>query len=194
MEQKRIEALLQKYFKAYSSPEEELELIRYFETHEIPEEWLPAKEQLLGIHALAELDIPVPENLEADILSNLSKIQTQKSVNLFKSRPLYTLVSVAASVIIIASALIFMNRQPDLGTYSDPEMAYAETKQALELVSNYFGHGTAELANLTRIEKAVEPLSNLSKVEETKKNLQLLGHFERGVKQTRGLLSRENEQ
>ena len=76
-----------------------------------------------------------------------------------------------------------------MGTFSDPEIAFAETKEALDLVSKYFNQGTQELKVLSRVEKAFEPLSNLEKIDQTKKNLQYLGRLDNNVDKMRELLN-----
>ncbi len=189
MEQKKIEVLLQKYYDAVLTPEEEDVLIRYFETRDIPDKWLVDKDQILGMRDMNDMDIPVPEDLEVSILNKLSEIQSKTSVKPAITRSLYTWISVAASIIIIVSALVFLNKKPDMGTFSDPEIAFAETKEALDLVSKYFNQGTQELKVLSRVEKAFEPLSNLEKIDQTKKNLQYLGRLDNNVDKMRELLN-----
>ncbi|MCD6347949.1 MAG: hypothetical protein J7L96_11065 [Bacteroidales bacterium] len=184
MEKKKIEALLQKYYDAVSTPEEEEILIRYFEIHDVPHEWQTAKDQLVGVHDLLDADIPIPEGLEVGILSKLEAVQDQqgsKSLSLTK-RAFFPILSAAASVVIIVTVLLFMNRQSDLGTYSDPDMAFAETKDALELVSKYFNQGTQELSQLDRMEQAAKPLASIKKVDEARKSLEYLGDFNKGLK------------
>ncbi len=187
---KEIETLLQKYYDGISSPEEELELVRYFEQHETADDWNSAREQLLGISALQELEIPSPPEMETEILSALKNVQQERKTLSISRRGFFTAMSAAASIIILVSALIFLDRQPDLGTFSDPEVAYSQTKEAFDLVSKYFGQGTQDLGELNRIETAVKPLESLEKVEQTRENLNKLGKFDEGMAQAKRIINK----
>jgi len=191
---KELEVLLQKYYDGISSAEEELTLIEYFEQHDVPASWNAAKEQLLGMEAIKALDIEVPVDLDESILNSLANVQESKPRMLtVKRRTLFTAVSAAASIVILVSAILFLNRQPNLGTFDDPEIAYAETKDAFNLISKYFDQGTQELNQLSKMEDAVKPLSNLSKVEETRKNLQYLGELDKGLDQAARVFNSKNK-
>jgi len=193
MEKKRTQILLQKYYDGITSLQEELDLIEHFSENEAPEEWKWAKEQLLGLRDISNEDIPIPDDLQQSILQHLEPMQKEHKVKRLNTRPIYSVVSVAASIVLIASALIFLNRQPDLGNINDTELAFSETKQALDLVSKYFNQGTEQLSNLNIFEEAVKPLNNLKRVDDTRKTMEYLKNFDRGVETVRGILN-TNEQ
>lgn len=193
METKRTQILLQKYYDGISTPEEELDLLEYFSENEVPEEWKSAKEQLLGFHDIRDEEISIPEDLQQSIIKNLEPLQIDKKVKRLNTRPIYSVISVAASIVLIASALLFMNRQPDLGSFDDPDIAYAETKEALNMVSKYFNQGTEKLTNLGKMEEAVKPLVNLKKVDDTRRTLGYLNSFEQGIKATRGIIKTDEQ-
>lgn len=193
METKRTQILLQKYYDGISTPEEELDLLKYFSENEVPEEWKSAKEQLLGFHDIRDEEISIPEDLQQSIIKNLEPLQIDKKVKRLNTRPIYSVISVAASIVLIASALLFMNRQPDLGSFDDPDIAYAETKEALDMVSKYFNQGTEKLTNLGKMEEAVKPLVNLKKVDDTRRTLGYLNSFEQGIKATRGIIKTDEQ-
>lgn len=189
MEKMRIQLLLQKYYDGSTSRQDELDLIEYFSVNEAPKEWKWAKEQLLGLQDISKEDIPVPENLQQSILHRLESVQNKSTSRKLNTRPLYSAISVAASVVMIISALIFLNHQPDLGSIEDTELAYAETKEALDLVSKYFNQGTEHLHNLNKIEEAVKPLDNLQRVDDTRKALGYLKSLNEGVETVKGVLN-----
>lgn len=193
METKRTQILLQKYYDGISTPEEELDLLEYFSENEVPEEWKSAKEQLLGFQDIRDEEISIPEDLQQSIIKNLEPLQIDKKVKRLNTRPIYSVISVAASIVLIASALLFMNRQPDLGSFDDPDIAYAETKEALDMVSKYFNQGTEKLTNLGKMEEAVKPLVNLKKVDDTRRTLGYLNSFEQGIKATRGIIKTDEQ-
>jgi len=189
MEKKRIQILLQKYYDGISSREDELDLIEYFSNNEVPEEWSLAKEQLLGIEDMSNEAIPIPENLHQNILKNLEYVQNESKSRKLNTKPIYSAISVAASVLLIITALMFLNRQPNPGSIEDSEVAFAETKQALDLVSKYFNEGTEKLYNLSKIDEAIKPLDNLQRVDETLKTMECLKNFDKGVETVKGILN-----
>lgn len=189
MEKKRTLLLLQKYYDGITSLEEEQDLIEYFSENEAPKEWRWAKEQFLGLRAIRNEDIPIPDDLQQSVMQHLEPLQKESKVRRLNTRPIYSIISVAASLVLIVSALIFLNRQPDLGTIDNTEVAFAETKQALDLVSKYFNQGTEQLYNLNKIEEAVKPLDNLQRVDETRRTMEYLKNFDKGVETVKGLMN-----
>jgi hypothetical protein len=188
MDQMKIKTLLQKYYDGTSTLDEEDALVEYFLDNEVPDEFAKDREQVLGFANVRDEAIPVPLDLDQQILKKLEPFQNETKVRSLPSRTLYTAISVAASILIIASALFFMNRQPDFGSYEDPELAYAETREALEMVSKYFAKGTGHMTNLSKMEDAMKPLNTLEKVETPRKSLNYLKSFDQGIKKTYGLI------
>jgi hypothetical protein len=171
-----------------TSKEVEKALLEFFRTSEIPEEFNVDKKHLLALADMQNEDIEVPEDLEANILARLAR--EQNPVRKLNKRVLYTITSIAAGLALIVSTFMYLNRQPDLGTYDDPQVAYAETREALELVSKYFNHGTEKLSGLNQMEKAIQPLNTLGKVNDVSNNLKYLGKFEEGIKEASVLINK----
>ncbi len=174
MERKQIAALLQKYFDGMSNKQEERDLREFFAGADVPEEFDIDRKHFLAMADMQNEEIEVPADLEANIMARLAV--EQKPVRRLNTRMLYTITSVAAGLALIVSTFMFINRQPNLGTYDDPQLAYAETKEALEMVSQMFNRGTEKLSGLGEMEKAMQPLSTL-------------GKFGEGMDRTMGLLN-----
>jgi hypothetical protein len=172
-----------------SSSEEEMRLLEYFRKGNVPEDLDVDRLHFLALADMQNEDIEVPEDLESNILSRLAV--EQRPVRRLNSRFLYTVTSIAAGMAIIVSTYLFLNRQPDLGTYDDPQVAYAETKEALDMVSKYFNKGTSELSELKAFNQAVEPLGQLKKVEKASTDLKYLNKFQVGVEKTRGIIGND---
>ena len=190
MERNQINGLLQKYYEGMSSRDEERKLLDYFLGSDVPAELDIDRKHFLALADMQNDEIEVPADLESNILARLAV--EQKPVSLLKSRFVYTAISVAAGLALIVSTFMFINKQQNLGTYDDPQIAYAETKEALELVSQFFNMGTENLAGLGEMDRAMQPLSQLKKVEEVSENLKYLGKFSEGIEKTRSLLKTEN--
>ncbi len=178
MERDQIVALLQKYYKGMSSQEEEKELLEFFAEQDVPEEFDVDQKHFLAMADMQKEDIEVPADLEANILARLAV--EQKPARRLNSRMLYTITSVAAGLALLLSTFMYINRQPNLGTYDDPQIAYAETKEALEMVSKIFNQGTEKLSGLNEMDKAMQPLNILGKVNLVSDNLKYLSKFGEG--------------
>ena len=183
MERNQIVALLQKYYNGMSSQEEERKLLEFFTGPDVTEEFDVDQKHFLALADMQNEEIEVPADLEANILARLAI--EQKPVRKLNTRLLYTITSVAAGLALIVSTFMFINRQPNLGTYDDPQIAYAETKEALDMVSQIFNKGTEKLSGLEDMNKAMEPLNKLGEVDKVSNSLKYLGKFKEGIDKTK---------
>ncbi len=190
MERNQITGLLQKYYNALSSQDEEKKLMDYFLGSDVPDELDIDRKHFLALADMQNEEIEVPADLESNILARLAV--EQRPVRKLNTRFLYTLTSVAAGLALIVSTFLFLNREPNLGTYDDPQIAYAETKQALEMVSQLFNQGIEKLSGLEEMDRAMQPLNQLENVGKASKNLKYLEKFDEGVNETHGLLKTDN--
>jgi hypothetical protein len=87
----------------------------------------------------------------------------------------YLVFSIAAALLLMVSTFIFLSRQNQTQYISDTKIAYAESHQALELVSKLFNEGTSQLSGLSKINQAIEPLSKLNSLDKAAKSLSNLG-------------------
>lgn len=128
MESSKIEILLEKYFEGQTNSSEETELRNYFSSPNV----LPHLEQykpLFGYFAVAK------------------KEEFKPNIQLQSKRLRVTWLSIAASVVVLLGMGTYVyfntyaNQNQDLGTYSDPEIAFKETQKALALLSNQVNIG-----------------------------------------------------
>ena len=122
MESSKIEILLEKYFEGQTNSAEENELRNYFSSPNV----LPHLEQykpLFGYFAVAK------------------KEEFKPNIQLQSKRLRVTWLSIAASVVVLLGigTYVYFNtntyQNQDLGTYTDPEIAFKETQKALALLS-----------------------------------------------------------
>lgn len=136
MELNKIEALLEKYLNAETSIKEEQELKEYF----------------CGDNVAPHLQEYVPL---FNYFGKQKEIKfSEKHESRFPQRSqLYSWFAVAASIAIIAGVFLFENyqKEPELGTYEDPELALQKTKEVLNLVSHYMNEGQEDLVYLKEI-------------------------------------------
>lgn len=176
MKTNEVKILLQKYYDGSTSPREESDLEEYFLNGQVDAEFEADKLHFLAVAAMRDEEIPVPEDLEASIQKTLK--EAQKDYVPGNRRILYIALSIAAGLLLMVSTFIFLSRQDQTRFISDPKIAYAESREALEMVSKLFNEGTSQLSGLSRIEQAVEPLRKLNSLDKAAKSLSNLGKLQ----------------
>jgi hypothetical protein len=149
--------LLQKFFEAETSLEEEKMLREYFSLDEVDPELLPYREFFVDTenHFESKGEKEIEEKVMDYILENESK-------NRGRYRQLWLTVSgIAASLVIAVSAMLYyQNQQPYQDTFTNPDEAYAYAEQTLAFVSQKYNQGLASLEPLKKVNQSVRPLEN----------------------------------
>lgn len=163
MSSDEIKRLLEKYYNGESSGEEELQIRNYFSNPDISEDLHSERDIFRYYTGLSE--IPEPSaGFEDRILSAVEGIDS-KSVRL-KNRRIFGIISgIAATILIITgSYFFFISRSGPAETFSDPEIAYAETIKILYSVSSRLNHGTKELERINSMrDVTLESFETISK-------------------------------
>ncbi len=182
MKTNEIKILLQKFFDGKTTPVEETMLEDFFldgDSH-------PGMEaEAMMFHELVNIrdeKIIVPENLEELVIQKLEPLQRQSGSS--NRRLVYYLMSAAAALFLIVSTFLMLNRQDQVMAITDPQLAYAESKQALVTVSEMLNRGRASLAGLNKINAAVEPLQAFSSLDKATRELQVLSRLGDALKTT----------
>jgi hypothetical protein len=133
MEYNQIESLLEKYFDGETSIEQEKQLTNYFSSDNVAQHL--QQYQLMFKYFEKE------------------KQTTFKQKIVLKSNKKIVWLSMAASVILLAGIGAFYlinnkqaNSEVGLGTYESPEIAFAETQKALQLLSSNVNVGINSVA------------------------------------------------
>jgi hypothetical protein len=158
MNQEEVKRLLEKYYAGDTTLDEELLLKKFFINNEVGDDL--RNEQEIFRYMVEMSAMPEPSaGFEERILSGLD-YRLATPVN----RKLFTILSgVAAALLITAGTYFFFihnNRPQD--TYSDPQIAYAETMKILYDVSAKLNKGTRALGKITLIES--QTLNSIEKV------------------------------
>ncbi|MCX6224582.1 MAG: hypothetical protein NTV01_07510 [Bacteroidia bacterium] len=176
MKTNEVKVLLQKYYNGLTSPGEESDLEEYFLNGRVDPEFEADKIHFLAVAAMRDEEIPVPDDLEASVLDALKVVQKDhKHAN---RRITYMVLSVAAGLFLMVSTYILLSRQNQTQYISDPKIAYAESREALEMVSKFFNEGTSQLSGLSRINQAFEPLQKLNSLDKAAKRLSAIGKLQ----------------
>ena len=142
MELGNIEKILEKYFEATASVDEERTLMAYFSQDEVA----PHLEQYKPMF---------------NYFSMAKEEKYTKQVPLKPRVNYYKWLSVAAAVV-LAFGIYFGNQYQEKKRLEEQkaEYAYQETKKALELLAENFSRGTEKVAYLNEFEQAKQKIYN----------------------------------
>lgn len=187
MDQEKIQALLRKYYSGATSLEEEQELKAYFTENDVPGSLLPEKEMFTCFSFNNNEDIPSPEFEQKLINSIIGEENNIKKGS--KTRILYNVLRVAASLIILSASYIIIDKNTSLFhshyTYTEidnPEIAYKEAKKALLMVSSNMNAGLSGLENLEKLNSGKEEILKLKTFNTGIFNLRKITIFEETTK------------
>ncbi len=170
MDSNKIEALLAKYWECETSLEEENELREYFNQQDIPAQFKEAAvlfayfgEQRNKQVKDLTFDSKVVESVKKSTTANKSKVV----------RLLYNFSRIAAGLIVVVVATYYIRSeirkttpQEMVDTYSDPKLAFEETKKALLMISKSFGHAEEQAKKINLLNEAKENIQEESGTQE----------------------------
>lgn len=161
MESQKIHILLQKYFDAETTIDEENDLITYFSSEEVDEDLKMYVPLFSGMKELSADEDPA---LGEDLMNFILESEHKEKI---RYRWMWQIVTgVAASVILVMLAVNFYSSKTQWkDTFSDPKQAYSEASKTLNFVAGKYNKGLAQLKPIGKIESAVDPLkSGISKL------------------------------
>jgi hypothetical protein len=183
MNSEEIKRLLEKYYEGNSTSEEELLLKKFFSEEDVPGDLNDEKEIFMYYRQPSQ--IPEPSADFEDRIVSAINAEDGDIVRIKRRRLYVTLSGIAAGLLILAgSYFFFTGRSEPRDTYSDPELAYAETMKILYNVSARLNHGTQALGKISLLQdetqkslltinrsasvitEKMKPLINLSKVKD----------------------------
>ena len=165
MKKEDIDILLNKYYQGLSSDDEEKILHDFFSGADVPDGYA-AESAMFGYMDSSSIPGPSP-GFEERIISSLDRLDHVPSKKRIISRKLVLAFSgIAAGIIVIFGSWIF-SRSTGENTFSDPEIAYAETLKILYEVSEKLNMGTAHLEPVSKMN--IKGLDGLQVLSESKK-------------------------
>jgi hypothetical protein len=171
MESQKINILLQKYFDAETSLEEENELITYFTSGGVDEN---LKMYVSMFSGMKELSADENADLGEELMNHILESEHQEKV---KYRRMWQVVTgVAASVMVVMLAVnYYSSRNQWSDTFTDPQQAYTEASKTLEFVAGKYNKGLASLTPVRKLEEAANPLhSGISKLNKGFEQLKVI--------------------
>jgi hypothetical protein len=178
-----INRLLERYYDGESSEEEELILRRFFEAENVRAEFEAEKEVFRYFSKNAE--IPEPSTgFESKIISAVGANEQRSLILIFRSR-LITYSGIAAGLLLLfGSYFLFTYKSQPKDTFSNPEIAYAETVKILFNVSSKINHDTRQLYQVGKLEEATaKSFATINKSGRIiENNLKNLDYFQQAIK------------
>jgi hypothetical protein len=171
MDFKQIEQLLEKYWNAETSLEEEQELHRFFQGADVPESL--KETAALFRYFEEEKSRSLNENFDAAVTKQIKQRQGGKMVSMTNW---FQISRVAAGVAVIVAAVYMIGHEvrkssPNeiTDTESDPKLAFEETKKALLMISKNFGKAQQEASKINLLNEAEEKIQQKPESERQKK-------------------------
>lgn len=171
--------LLKKYWEADSSLQEEQELKDLLSKSTDTE---LDEEKALFAHFAQHKSVELDDSFDADLLAQIEEMEEQKGAKVISMKSYFTrYASIAAAVLVLCiSGALYYQQQQQFGsedTFDDPEVAYAELKRQLLLVSKYMNKGQNTLNELNNLSKASSELNDFAKLGEASEGLNLLSEM-----------------
>ena len=175
MDYSHIEHLVNRYWKGETSLEEEQELKTFFtENQAVLPHHLQQVAPLFSYfkaHAQPQLNDPA---FEKDLLTKIKNSQHKTNVHTLPTRSKgFDIARIAATLALLLTLSYALwhqyNKQPATeavwtqDTYENPELAYAETKKALLLLSNHLNQGKQEAGKLAMFSRAEQKIKQSKK-------------------------------
>lgn len=160
MDSKQIEQLLEKYWNAETSLEEEQELHRFFQGANVPENL--RETATLFRYFEEEKKRSLSENFDAAVTKTIRQRQGGKTVSMTNW---FQIARVAAGVAVVVAAVYLVGHEvrksspgelPD--TESDPKLAFEQTKKALLMISKNFHKAQSEASKINLLNEAEEKI------------------------------------
>lgn len=178
MKEEELKRLIGKYYNGTSTDGEEKALRLYFSENIAPDGY-ETEADIFG-YFIESGEIPIPSaGFEARIIKAVDNSSGRNIAT--KVRKLFIpLFSAAAGLLILAGSYFFFIHRTEPGdTFSDPEIAYAETMKILMDVSSQMNNGTRPIKTVGKINKMkIKSFESINKsaimVEKNLRNLDYL--------------------
>jgi hypothetical protein len=178
MSEEELKRLIGKYYDGISTDEDEKNLRAYFTGNNV----YPGYEAEKEIFSMYMDSFMVPEpsaGFEGSIMKAIDKQSDHEKSGKIRSL-LLPLMSAAAGLLILAGSMFFfIHRSQQEDTFTDPEIAYAETMKVLMDVSAQLNHYKKSLEPVGKInEMKLKGLKSISRSTVlVEKNLKSLGYL-----------------
>jgi hypothetical protein len=184
MEQEEIKALLDRFFRGETSEEEEAKLREHLFDPAF-RDLFQAEKDYLSVNPSA---VPEPSD---DFFKNLEAVtRTEKKIYRLSPALRYG-ISVAAGAALLIGSYLILDKMQSRGwtdTYDDPELAMAEVRSILTMVSGNMKAGTEALGSMRSLSIAPSAMKDIGRLNDAIDNnllrLRYLNNLENAPKTT----------
>ena len=170
----RIEHLIEKYWKCETSLEEENEIKEFFRNKEVSEEWKDTASLFRYYEFQKKQSVD-----EVDFTKKLNSLTGQEKRGKIVSM-VFTGSKIAAGILVLLAATYMVRQEirksyptEIVDTYSDPELAFEETKKALMMISKGFGKAKVEAGKMKVFNEAEQAIQNGPGKEDPSKEISI---------------------
>lgn len=171
MDSKQIEQLLEKYWNAETSLEEEKDLHQFFQGNDVPENLKDTS--ALFRYFETEKSRMLNEKFDAVVTKQIKLRHEGKIVSMTNW---FQMARVAAGVIVVVAAVYLIGHEvrkssPNeiTDTESDPKLAFEQTKKALMMISKNFHKAQNEASKINLLNEAEEKIQRKPQGDKQKK-------------------------
>jgi hypothetical protein len=187
MNEEELKRLIGKYYNGESTEEEERALREIFAKGNIPEGY--ETEKIIFSYYTEAAEAPAPSiDFEARILAGIDASERNRGIGQIRKYLVPVLGVAAGLLILVGSYFFFTKRQIPSDTFTDPQIAYAETIKILRDVSSQLNRGAQVLEPVGKINeltrKSFNTIKNSTRIVE--KNLKNLDYLQRAIDMTHG--------
>lgn len=165
MDLNESEQLLEKYWRCETSLEEEMQLREFFRTSPIPVSGRGAAELFRFFEAEKNKSLQT-NDFERIVTKELRGRQGGKIVSMISWG---NISRIAAGIVVVVAATLLIRQEVRKSypkelqdTYSDPQIAFEETKRALMMISNSFGKAKKEASKMKMLNEAEKKIQTKS--------------------------------
>lgn len=156
MDLHEAERLLEKYWQTETTLEEEEQLRAFFAAGDVPPQLKAAAD--LFTFFQAEKGKTLAQNFEGVVTKQLKGRQGGKLVSMIGFG---NIARIAAGIAVVVAATFLIREeirknypQDVQDTFTDPQLAFEETKRALQMISNSFGKAKKEASKVQMLNEA----------------------------------------
>lgn len=162
MENDELIRLLDRYYRAETSADEEKRLLDYFRNTPVAPQFEADKALLLSLHDATEEDVPIPVGLEERIATQIESFDDATSRHRLMVRKVRVWVASIAAVLLVAVTvgIIALRPVPRQDTFTSTQDAYAETKRALALFAAKLDKGMVAVQKVEHAQISIEKQLN----------------------------------
>jgi hypothetical protein len=163
MDYKNIEALLEKYWNAETSLEEEQQLHEFFRSAEVPAHLKEAAELFRYFSEEKNKSMTDP-SFDKTVTKQLQQRHGGKVIDM---KNWFQMARIAAGIAVIVAAVYLIGQEVRKSspneisdTESDPQLAFEETKKALLMISKGFHKAEKEASQINLINEAEQKIQH----------------------------------